>query len=669
MRTTKKKSIRISIALCAALLALPLSSAFAIRWGNTDDSDLQRVFGFLRVCRDGAEIAAYRSYHYDTTGTLYPNIQYNTSSGVQTITTTLVTKKQSNVLSIDFDGDGDREGAYLIYDKKNILWSSLLSVGNLVTMTENVYGTIGKQPDPEPVVDCLLNPQLPGVVRGLSLIMPMSSLQPPQKILPDHDTFYYLESTPSHGELTLNGVSLAVGNRFTLEDVALGRLRYHNNGENLPTQDSFAYRVGGTTLVSRATSGLASDGLSDQPSVAGNCGRVAFRSLATNLVAGDTNAQSDIFLRKLSAGTTERVSLTSGGAQWVNQIAQRPMITLDRVAYDTTPAMFGSNNIHVRQLANATISATTYVTTNAASPDLDRRGGLIGFHRNQSGVFQAFTAFSPFFTNLSTLYSENNSSVAGNNDSTNFSIGGTNGNSWIGAFESQASNLVSTTNVFADIFLVGDGVLYSSPKLVSASSGGVEGNGASFSPSVAKISDRLAPGTYLTKIAFASNATNLIASDTNTSTDIFIKHVVNSNPQTMTIASVSSAGVQANADSLAPAMSANGRYVAFESVATNLVSADTNEKSDIFLRDVMSNTTTLVSIGRNGEPANGDSYGASISDDGRCVTFASKATNLVDDDTNGATTDVFVRWLGYSGEAKIQIINGHRNMLPLVLRM
>jgi Tol biopolymer transport system component len=137
----------------------------------------------------------------------------------------------------------------------------------------------------------------------------------------------------------------------------------------------------------------------------------------------------------------------------------------------------------------------------------------------------------------------------------------------------------------------------------------------------------------------------------------------------MTIASVSSAGVQANADSLAPAMSANGRYVAFESVATNLVSADTNEKSDIFLRDVMSNTTTLVSIGRNGEPANGDSYGASISDDGRCVTFASKATNLVDDDTNGATMDVFVRWLGYSGEAKIQIINGHRNMLPLVLRM
>ncbi|MCP9489714.1 MAG: DUF6531 domain-containing protein [Solirubrobacteraceae bacterium MAG38_C4-C5] len=98
---------------------------------------------------------------------------------------------------------------------------------------------------------------------------------------------------------------------------------------------------------------------------------------------------------------------------------------------------------------------------------------------------------------------------------------------------------------------------------------------------------------------------------------------------------------QATGTSSSPSVSSSGRYVAFESVAPDLVSGDTNAKKDVFVRDGEDRTTERVSIGPSGAQANGNSYGASISDDGRYVTFTSVASNLVSGDTN-ATADVFV---------------------------
>jgi Tol biopolymer transport system component len=98
---------------------------------------------------------------------------------------------------------------------------------------------------------------------------------------------------------------------------------------------------------------------------------------------------------------------------------------------------------------------------------------------------------------------------------------------------------------------------------------------------------------------------------------------------------------QASGSSEAPAISASGRYVAFESVAADLVSGDTNARRDVFVRDGEDRTTERMSGGSGGAQANGDSYGASISDDGRYVAFTSQASNLVSGDTNGAA-DVFV---------------------------
>ena len=105
--------------------------------------------------------------------------------------------------------------------------------------------------------------------------------------------------------------------------------------------------------------------------------------------------------------------------------------------------------------------------------------------------------------------------------------------------------------------------------------------------------------------------------------------------------SVSSTGGEGNGPSQRPSLSDDGRYVAFESTADNLVAGDTDGVSDIFVRDHVDGTTQLVSVGA-GAPPDGASTNPSISDDGRYVAFTSTATNLVAGDTNGLP-DAFVR--------------------------
>lgn len=140
-------------------------------------------------------------------------------------------------------------------------------------------------------------------------------------------------------------------------------------------------------------------------------------------------------------------------------------------------------------------------------------------------------------------------------------------------------------------------------------------------------------------IAFESDASNLVANDTNAATDIFVK-----DRQTgeVTRVSVDSSGTQANEGSGGAAISGDGRFVAFVSDASNLVLNDTNNTTDVFLRDRQLGTTVRISVSSSGEQANDLSdYPRAISNDGRFVAFNSDATNMVTNDTNEAT-DVFV---------------------------
>jgi Tol biopolymer transport system component len=144
-------------------------------------------------------------------------------------------------------------------------------------------------------------------------------------------------------------------------------------------------------------------------------------------------------------------------------------------------------------------------------------------------------------------------------------------------------------------------------------------------------------------VAFDSTASNLVPGDANGRFDVFVHDRVTG---TTTHVSVGSDGTQGNGDSLRPFISADGRYVAFDSTASNLVAGDTNGVQDIFVHDRVTGTTTHVSVASDGTQGNDDSVGPSLSGDGRFVAFLSWASNLVPGDTNGAV-DVFVaEWRG-----------------------
>jgi Tol biopolymer transport system component len=196
------------------------------------------------------------------------------------------------------------------------------------------------------------------------------------------------------------------------------------------------------------------------------------------------------------------------------------------------------------------------------------------------------------------------------------------------SFESVATNLVADdTSVMNDIFM--HDLKTGETTRVSVNSEGGEGNGGSQLPKLS------ADGR---SVVFISGATNLVAGDTNGFDDVFVH---DRRTGTTTRVSVNSAGIQANNNSDDPTMSADGRFVAFNSAATNLVAGDTNGTLDAFVHDRRTGTTTRVSVDSAGTQANGDSFFPALSANGRFVAFVSGATNLVADDTSGME-DVFV---------------------------
>jgi hypothetical protein len=167
---------------------------------------------------------------------------------------------------------------------------------------------------------------------------------------------------------------------------------------------------------------------------------------------------------------------------------------------------------------------------------------------------------------------------------------------------------------------------------VSVGPGGVQGNGESnFLPAIS------ADGRF---VAFISSATNLVPADTNGAADVFVR---DRRSDTTERVSVGPRGVQSNADNFAPRISPGGRFVAFTSMASNLVPGDTNETWDVFVRDRKLGTTQRASVGPGGVQANSaGGFGSAISAGGRFIAFESDASNLVPGDTNDRV-DVFVR--------------------------
>jgi Tol biopolymer transport system component len=164
---------------------------------------------------------------------------------------------------------------------------------------------------------------------------------------------------------------------------------------------------------------------------------------------------------------------------------------------------------------------------------------------------------------------------------------------------------------------------------VSVETSGGDPNGASTVPSVSDDG---------TRVAFVSAATDFVPGDKNGAEDVFVRDLVTG---ATVRASVDSSGNEVIGTSRFPALSGDGTVVAFESDAKKLVSGDTNGYADVFVHDLVTGVTERVSVDSAGNEANWPCTGASISADGRYVCFRSIATNLVAGDTNG-TADVFV---------------------------
>jgi Tol biopolymer transport system component len=190
------------------------------------------------------------------------------------------------------------------------------------------------------------------------------------------------------------------------------------------------------------------------------------------------------------------------------------------------------------------------------------------------------------------------------------------------AFSSESTNLVAgDTNLMADIFVYDRQT--DTIERVSVDDAGVEGDGTSATPSIS------ADGRY---VAFGSESANLVAGDTNGVMDIF---VYDRQTDTIERVSVDDAGVEGDLASQAQAISADGRYIALTSRATNLVAGDTNGVNDIFVYDRQTDTIERVSVSSLGVQGNAEAFfQVTISADGRYVGFVSNASNLVAGDTN-----------------------------------
>ncbi|MFN0007343.1 MAG: TolB family protein [Planctomycetota bacterium] len=356
-----------------------------------------------------------------------------------------------------------------------------------------------------------------------------------------------------------------------------------------------------TQRVSLDSSGVqANAGSPGQPSISADGRYVVFESSATNLVPGDTNGVVDVFVRDRLTATTARVSVDSSGAQGDGE-SLGPTISAD-----------GRYVAFYSAATNLVLSDTNAVTD-------------VFVHDRQTGV-----------TELASVDS------AGNQGDGVCYYPTLSADGRYVAFRSAATNLVpSDTNGSYDIF-VRDRQSATTER-VSVDSASAQSDGDSGLHPVISSDGRF--------VVFYSGGTNLVPGDTNGFFDVFLRDRVSA---TTVRASLGSGGAEANANCSLASVSADGRYVAFQSSATNLVAGDTNAAIDVFVRDLLAGTTVRASVSSAGVQGNADSIYPSIASSGRILSFFGPATNLVPGDTNGRR-DVFVRDLQASTTERVSV--------------
>ena len=428
------------------------------------------------------------------------------------------------------------------------------------------------------------------------------------------------------------------------------------------------------TRLSKPSDGLQANGDSDWPSISENGRLVAFESNATNLVTGDNTGKWDIFVKDVQTESIVRVGTDSTGIpangnsynpaisgdgkyvafesygtnlvsaandgvchvfRVVNPLAVVNLPLVDLASADgTTPANGCSENTRFALSENGRYVALGSSANNLLPPGVDTNGCSDIFVKDWGAVPPTINRAS---TPDSRFYPPRPQADGGSSNAAvaTYVQGGV--EHVLVAFESLATNLnlEGDTNGYSDIFVKDMYTGYTTR--VSTATGGTEANGPSYEPAIAAFVEDDDVHVY---VAFASDGTNLVGNDYNYSSDVFVKDMETG--ETTRVSTDTGGYNQGNGFSGHPAISADGRLVAFESYADNLVSGDTNASYDIFVKNRETGGTARVSVATGGDEGDGGSYDPAISPDGSYVTFDSAATNLVDGDTNG-NYDTFVR--------------------------
>lgn len=348
----------------------------------------------------------------------------------------------------------------------------------------------------------------------------------------------------------------------------------------------FAY----TERVSLSSLGVAGNGTSAYPSVSSDGRYVAFDSTSTNLVPGDSNGVSDVFVYDRDTNTIERVSVTSLGVQ------------------------ANGSSVFPTMSADGRYVAFTSLANNLVAGDTNTAADAFVYDRDTDTIERVSIATGGAEAEIGIVGSSTGGQISMSADGRYV------------AFASESTNLVpGDANAVVDLFLH-DRDSDTTERVIEHVFPGVLDDGHSFFVS--------ATGRYIV----SATQNPYLPEDTNSLPDIYI---YDRDTVTYERVSVSDLGAETNDFSYAPSVSSDGRYVTFTSDATNLVSGDTNGFRDAFVYDRNTDTVERVNVSSVGTQANNASLPPYISSNGEFIVFGSSATNLVSDDTNGFR-DVFV---------------------------
>ncbi len=465
--------------------------------------------------------------------------------------------------------------------------------------------------------------------------------------------------------------------------------------------------AGTTTLVSVAPDGSPGNGASTDPVMTPDGRYVAFISSATNLMAGDTNGIPDVFVRDLVLGTNYLISVGASGPNGsmatpvitpdgryvaffstamnlvptVPSTSQGEVYVRDRQAGTITWASTNAAAIALADLGlssapsyhprlsddgqyvafkagatssygatvilqyNPATATTTVINTNGVGwdvtlndvdgPEMTPDGDYIAYVQHEGATNSGYLSVHVWDVQgaMDTLVSDPgvNGTITTTSRQPVLSAAG-----WYVAFLSNATNLVDDS-VLSGFHIYLRNYLEGSLQLVDEDTNGI----GSTDNQLALFSLSL----YGRYVAFDSPDGSLIGGDNNHASDAFARDLFWNT--TEMISKRDATVIPQVGDNLSVSqlsVSTNGQWVAFASVADDLVPNDTNNSPDVFVRDLLAGTTTLVSAGSDGGPAwDGPSMNPVISAGGRYVVFVSAATNLVAGQGITANANVFRR--------------------------